>query len=250
MKKKEGRGRHHVPLHWKIIKILFWVLTPPCIAACAAILYNTALTEITQHSSCRIAAYGFAAGCLAWPFVSRFLLFFEVFIHEMTHLAVGLIFLRRPRAIVASEEGGRTEIYGGNFVITLAPYFFPLIPAVLIAVSPLLQSFCLQYLYAALGFFTGVHLITAARQFRFYQPDVREAGAVFSMLFCLFGNLLVIVCLLGFTAGGLEGTWQNIKLVYIKTRMLFISLFGFTYSLVRPYAEQAAEYCMRLLRHQ
>ena len=52
--------------------------------------------------------------------------FYSTFEHELTHLLVGLLFFKKPAHFtVTRDSGGETGLYGGNFLITLAPYFLP-----------------------------------------------------------------------------------------------------------------------------
>jgi len=152
-----------------------------------------------------MAIYGFFAGSILWLLFGRFLQFFHVLEHELTHLLFGLLFLKKPKAISASDQGGRTELYGGNFIITLAPYFFPTLPFMLFLFFPFLDEKFYNYFFIALGFFTGYHFISNIQEFKFSQPDIKEAGIIFSPLFCLFGTLLTLGFILGFLGDGFKG---------------------------------------------
>jgi hypothetical protein len=46
--------------------------------------------------------------------------------HELTHAFFTVLFGGKVKSFQASERGGRVTITKSNFVITLAPYFFPL----------------------------------------------------------------------------------------------------------------------------
>ena len=59
--------------------------------------------------------------------VSNFVGFLSTLEHELTHAAVGLVFLRPPKSLhVAEDGGGYMTLSEGNWFIGLAPYAIPL----------------------------------------------------------------------------------------------------------------------------
>ena len=59
--------------------------------------------------------------------VSRFVGFLSTLEHELTHAAVALVFLRPPKSLHVTEEGGGyLTLSEGNWFIGLAPYAVPL----------------------------------------------------------------------------------------------------------------------------
>ncbi len=210
-KQKRRKSPPPVPVPWKMFKALCWIAAPFGIFAYGMLLFRETEQTLLLHSSCRYAGYGFTVGCLLWPLASRFLTFYQVFIHELTHLVMGLLFFKKPKRLMASDEGGLVDMYGGNFVITLAPYFFPLVSFVLVLVAPLLNTAFLDYYYILLGFFTGAHIVSVALQFRPHQPDIRETGLVFSLLFCTAGNIIILTGILGFLVNEYAGIWLYLR---------------------------------------
>ncbi len=190
---------------FKSIKIFFWLISPLVIFAFGLQLFRAFTSDFLMSSECTMAIYGFFSGAILWLLFGRFLLFFHVLEHELTHLIFGLLFLKKPKAISASDLGGRTELYGGNFIITLAPYFFPTLSFMLLLLFPFLDEKFYNYFFIALGFFTGYHFISNIQEFKFSQPDIKEAGLVFSPLFCLFGSILTFGFILGFLDDGFKG---------------------------------------------
>lgn len=115
--------------------------------------------------------------------------------HELTHALFAILFGGSVKSFHASEKGGQVRITKSNFVITLAPYFFPL------------------YTFAALGAFWiaragGWHglepwfVLLAGAAFAFHvvltfiflqtdQNDIREHGAFFSYPLILLFNILL-----------------------------------------------------------
>jgi hypothetical protein len=176
-------------------------------AAWIEVYKNSSFTE-----SSRLFFYGFGGGFVLWIFLGRFLRFFQNFEHELTHLLVGLIFFKRPRAIFASEnEGGLVSLYGGNFIITLAPYFLPTFSLLILPFFLLFQVTFHGYLYVILGFLTGYHVISTCEEFNFRQPDIQVSGRIFSIVFCLLGNIVMLGFIFAFAKDGFSAGWEFLK---------------------------------------
>jgi hypothetical protein len=178
--------------------------------------FSVAWVEVYRNFSftdfSRLFFYGFAAGFAFWIFLGRFLRFFQNFEHELTHLLVGLLFFKRPRAIFASEdEGGLVSLYGGNFIITLAPYFLPTFSLLILPFFLLFQATYHSYLYVILGFLTGYHVISTFEEFNFRQPDIQVSGRLFSIVFCLLGNIVMLGFVFAFAKDGFPAGWEFLK---------------------------------------
>lgn len=190
----------------RLVKSFFWIVAPLGIFVFSCQLFTLLNSDFLLSKENLPAVCGFFAGAVLWLLFGRFLQFFHVLEHEFTHLLFGLLFFKKPKAISASDQGGRTELYGGNFLITLAPYFFPTVSFLLLAVFPLLDKKFHLAFCSVLGFFTGYHFISNLQEFKFSQPDIREAGVFFSPLFCLFGGLACLGVIFGFLVRGFSGS--------------------------------------------
>jgi len=135
--------------------------------------------------------------------------YLETLEHELTHLLVGLIFLKIPTGIrVSAHEGGEVRQIGlgttGQIWVTLAPYFFPtislavLIFAYFVELNPLL-------LLGILGWTTAFHLVTNWSETSFRQPDLKKAGLLKTILILPVMNLICYGSVLAFVAGGGKG---------------------------------------------
>src|SRR5512146_2599417 len=75
------------------------------------------------------APYVFLAGGLVYLTVHllfRKPIFTYVIGHELTHALFAMLFGGSVKSLSAGERGGRVTVTKSNFMITLAPYFFPL----------------------------------------------------------------------------------------------------------------------------
>mgnify|MGYP001188996927 CR=1 FL=1 len=141
-----------------------------------------------------------------FPGARRYL---ETLEHELTHLLIGLLFLKIPVGIrVSAHSGGEVRQIGfgttGQIWITLAPYFFPTA-----SLFVLLFSFAAGFedfvLLALLGFTTAFHLISNWSETSFRQPDLQKAGILKTILILPLMNLLCYGAVLAFTGGGRTG---------------------------------------------
>src|SRR6266540_1614944 len=75
------------------------------------------------------------AGAACWLVIFLLLpkpMWVYVFGHELTHVLWTWLFGGRVRKFKATSEGGHVVITRNNFLITLAPYFFPLYVAAVV----------------------------------------------------------------------------------------------------------------------
>ena len=103
------------------------------------------------------------------------------------------------------------EMYGNNFIVSLAPYFVPLFSLVLMALMPLFDSTVNLYACGVLGLVTGYHVISNMQEFSLQQPDIRSHGLIFSTLICLLGNIIALGTVVGFLQQAWPGSWGYLK---------------------------------------
>ncbi len=118
--------------------------------------------------------------------------------HELTHAVWTWCFGGRVRNIKVSSEGGHVMTSKTNFVIALAPYFFPFYAVVVVGVFLLarlmwpwdrLELWFLALLGAAYAF----HLTLTAHILKTRQSDITEHGYIFSAAIIFIGNVLVLL---------------------------------------------------------
>jgi len=145
-----------------------------------------------------ISLWGLALGFHFWLF-----LYFAlprpvrayVLAHELTHALWALLFGARVSGLKVGAGGGRVRVSKTNFLITLAPYFFPLYTLLVLAARALLR---LRYnLHATeplwlglIGLTWGFHLTFTVAALARRQPDIREQGRLFSYVIIFLFNLL------------------------------------------------------------
>lgn len=122
-----------------------------------------------------------------------------VLAHELTHALWGALLGARISGLRVSGSGGYVKLSQSNWLIALAPYFFPLYTfIVILAYYILLIFFDLRpYAFAWLGligFTLGFHFVFMIYALAQDQQDVRNYGRVFSFGMIYLINMLG-VCL-------------------------------------------------------
>ncbi|MBQ4472228.1 MAG: M50 family metallopeptidase [Alphaproteobacteria bacterium] len=142
---------------------------------------------------------------------------FSIFEHEFTHMVAALLTFHAPKSMnIESDRGGAFSFYGeGNWFITLAPYFIPTFPLLIMLASLFwtLQGIALPFFFMpVLGVMFGYHLVSNAVQIHGDQTDFPTAGWLFSVLFLPTANLLTFGVVWAFAAHGWSGvsSWNNL----------------------------------------
>lgn len=135
--------------------------------------------------------------------------YLETLEHELTHLLIGLLFLKIPTGIrVSAHEGGEVRQIGlgttGQIWVTLAPYFFPTL-SVAVLIIAYFSGFNTLLLLSILGWTTAFHLITNWSETSFRQPDLQKAGILKTILILPVMNLISYGAVLAFVANGSKG---------------------------------------------
>lgn len=185
---------------WKFIKMLIGVgLLPFCWAV------SLSVYQLYQHSIETETAQYWEVWALPVGFILWVLLFFllprpirtYVLGHELTHALWALMMGGRIGKMKVGKSGGHVELSKTNFLITLAPYFFPFYTFIVIALYYLLGFFVDVEPYrlwglAAVGFTWAFHVTFTISMLAEHQPDIQEHGRLFSYAVIYSANLLII----------------------------------------------------------
>ena len=137
--------------------------------------------------------------------------FWSTLEHELTHALFATLFLKKIHTISASRrKGGLISIEGGNSLIALSPYFFPLTPILVLLVGLLLPDNLQNYVVFVMGISVQFHLVNLLKEMHLDQPDLQMSGYLFSIIIILFFNLFFMGLILAFVADGFGGIHQFI----------------------------------------
>jgi len=143
---------------------------------------------------------------LWWRFFRRpiFGSFLSTLEHELTHALFALATFHKVTGLRATWwSGGHVSYQGtGNWLITIAPYFFPTICLFLLAASVLLPAALLSPVGALMGATIGYHVTSTYRETHSGQSDLMKVGWLFGLLFLPTANIISYGVLLSFCYGG------------------------------------------------
>ncbi len=118
--------------------------------------------------------------------------------HELTHALWVWIFGGRVKRFRATARGGHVVVTKNNFLIALAPYFFPLYVVLVVAVFILghviwdWRRFT-AWFHLLVGAAYAFHLSLTWHVLKTRQSDITQQGYLFSFVVIFLGNILVLM---------------------------------------------------------
>ena len=121
-----------------------------------------------------------------------------VFGHELTHAIWGLLFCARPSRMKVTDRGGSVNLTKTNFLITLAPYFFPFYTFAIIIAAWITSFFLnpvpmLPLWIFFIGFSWAFHIFFTFESLMQRQPDITVYGRMLSWPFIFIANVLILI---------------------------------------------------------
>jgi hypothetical protein len=207
-----GKGRGH-PKYWRVPKwaktVFALILLPVCYGA------GEALIRVLQASATADRVWvAVMAGAGCWLSIYLLLpkpMFVYVFGHELTHALWTWAMGGRLKKFKASAGGGHVVVTKSNFLIALAPYFFPLYAILIMAAYALGSHFWAWRIHAlwfhiALGAAYAFHLTLTWHVLKMSQSDVEREGYLFSMVVIFLGNVVVLLVAIPLLSGSVTVT--------------------------------------------
>ena len=172
------------------------LLLPVCIGAVAALV-----KVVRATGGADLFWVAFLGGAACWLVVFLLLpkpMLVYVFGHELTHALWTWIFGGRVKQFKATANGGHVVVSKSNFLIVLAPYFFPLYAALLVLVFALGHLVFgwtqhIVWFHLLLGAAYAFHVTLTVHVLKTRQSDLSSQGWLFSGVVILLGNLGVLL---------------------------------------------------------
>lgn len=139
------------------------------------------------------------AGCwLAIYFLLPKPMWVYVFGHELTHALWTWLLGGRVKKFKVTSKGGHVVVTKSNFIIALAPYFFPLYAMLVILMFLALRWFWdlqhyLVWFHLLLGGAYAFHVTLNWHVLQGSQTDITSQGYLFSFVVIFLGNIIVLL---------------------------------------------------------
>ena len=142
----------------------------------------------------------------------------QVISHELTHTFFAYLTLHNAGRIRLNPDGsgGSMQLNGhGNWLISLAPYFFPLFAFFYMLMMPYLLKVSDNnwVVYAILGYFLAYHWLVVLTQVHPRQTDLSQVGFIFSGIVIVGANLFSNGIVLAFASKSWDGVFTFLRLV-------------------------------------
>ncbi len=143
----------------------------------------------------------FLAGAACWCVIFFLLpkpMWIYVFGHELTHALWTWLFGGQVKKMKVTSSGGHVVISKTNFVIALAPYFFPLYAAMVVAIFAVghliwdWRNF-LVWFHLLVGAAYAFHVTLTWHVLQTRQSDITSHGYLFSAVIIFLGNVSVLL---------------------------------------------------------
>jgi hypothetical protein len=192
-----------VPTRW--VKFVFGLFLLPLCAALSQTFFTAfARATVTQRLWMAEPFWFFSLGAVLWLIAFFGLprpVIVYVFGHELTH-ALGVLLLGgRVSRFRVGRDGGHIVTNRSNFLIALAPYFFPIYSILAIAIYGLVSIFYNtqpygRLLYAVIGATWAFHFTFTCWMVTKDQTDLSDHGTFFSLVVIYLMNLILLSVML------------------------------------------------------
>ena len=210
--------------------ILALLLLPACVGAVQAL--GWVLRASGHATTVWVAA---ASGAAAWLVIYLMLpkpTWVYVFGHELTHVLWTWLFGGGVRKFKVTAKGGHVVVTKNNFLISLAPYFFPLYAILVVMVYLVGQFFWNWSPYVAvfhvlLGAAYAFHVTLTSSILQTQQSDITQHGYLFSAVVIFLGNFALLLIGIPLLTGGVTVPsallcwWQCTRELLLAFRRLF-----------------------------
>jgi len=179
------------------------LLLPCCVGAIKALILAFQVTgeRADTGADILIVCVPLAAGAACWWVIYLLLprpLWLYVVGHELTHVIWTWAFGGRVKRFRASSQGGHVIVTRTNFLITLAPYFFPLYVVIVVIVFVVGSALWpwtayLVWFHLLLGAAYAFHVTLTWHALQTHQTDIADQGYLFSGVIILLGNVGVLL---------------------------------------------------------
>lgn len=198
--------------------LIKWPLALSALLFLPAVVWAFAI-EITQSwQSLSNVFIGMLAYAILWRWQIRLwkVDWLSTLEHEITHCLFAWLTGNRVTGLkVTLQEGGHMTYIGqGNWLIDVAPYFFPTVTVLLILALPFVPQLTGVYGQWAIGVSVAYHATSTWKETHHAQTDLQNAGFLFCWLFLPSANIASLGLTLAAARAGLKGMSDWIQVAW------------------------------------
>jgi hypothetical protein len=195
---------------WAMLKWLKFFIAILLLPVCAGMAI--ALGSVLRASGGADTTWvPFLAGVACWCVIFFLLpkpMWIYVFGHEFTHALWAWLFGGRVKKMKVTSKGGHVVVTKTNFLITLAPYFFPLYAVLIIAIFASGHwiwgwTRFFVYFHLLLGAAYAFHVSLTFQTLQTQQSDITSQGYLFSGVIIFLGNAGILLFGIPLLAGSI-----------------------------------------------
>ena len=181
----------------KWFKLLIALLLLPVCAGAAMALWRV-MQVSGQAETVWVATLAGAACWVVIFFMMPKPMWIYVLGHELTHALWAWLCGGQVKRLKVTSKGGHVIVTKTNFLIALAPYFFPLYAAIVVAIFVMAQLIwnwqgLLVWFHLFLGAAYAFHVTLTVYILQHRQTDITEHGYLFSGVIIFLGNIALLL---------------------------------------------------------
>ncbi|OQA92055.1 MAG: hypothetical protein BWY26_00520 [Elusimicrobia bacterium ADurb.Bin231] len=169
-------------------------------------LVNAFWRFLSAHGKVSLSEIWFISGFFIFPVIYYLQVLpghIYVFGHEITHAMWVYLFKGKIKKISVSSSSGSVLTTKNNFLISLAPYFFPFYTFLIILIFYLLAlifdvAIWINWLFFFVGFTYSFHILLTLDVLMSEQSDIEDTGRFFSWVIILILNISVTSVIIKF----------------------------------------------------
>lgn len=199
-------------IKWPLALAMLWSLP-----ASLMMLWDFLVAQNYSFSNLPPIGIGFTVYLLLWSLVFKRRevgSYFSTLEHELTHALFALLTGHSIQRIrVTAHEGGDIVYKGkGNWLITIAPYFFPTVTLLLLSIRLFIEQN--YWLEIGIGASIAFHITSTYVETHGAQSDLKQAGKFFSFCFLPTANVLTYSFIAFYLQSGWSGITGGVKGMY------------------------------------
>ena len=181
----------------KWVKTIVAILLLPLCAGAVATLWRV-VRETGRADTFWVAML---AGAACWVVIFLLLpkpMRIYIFGHELTHAVWTWLFGGKVKSFKVGSGGGHVIVTKNNFLIALAPYFFPLYVVLVVfifGIGHLIWGWTrhLAWFHLLIGAAYSFHVTLTFHVLKTRQTDITQQGYLFSAVIIFLGNIGVLL---------------------------------------------------------